>query len=252
MSAAAGTARILTAEAGTAGSGTAAAGTAGVTAPTAPEPTSNSAALEPYEHALRTRGPLYLRRADGRRHPLDVARWAAGPDTADRTMLARCSGPTLDIGCGPGRLVAELVRRGVPALGIDLAAAAVRLTVASGGAALRRSVFDPLPGECRWGTALLADGNIGIGGDPAALLTRTAVLLRTGGRLIVETEPEDPYVHERFAARVEDADGRAGAPFRWARVGVRALEAMAPACGFRLRDTWTANGRSFAALTATA
>lgn len=222
---------------------TAAAGTAAVETAT-----PGASALEPYEHALRNGGPLYLRRADGRRHSLDIAKWTATPDTADRTMLARCWGPTLDIGCGPGRLVAELVRRGVPALGIDLASAAVRLTVASGGAALRRSVFDPLPGERRWGTALLADGNIGIGGDPAALLTRTAALLRNRGRLIVETEAEDPYAHERFAARVEDAHGRTGAPFRWARLGVRVLEEIAPACGFRVRETWTADGRQFAAL----
>lgn len=208
----------------------------------------NGAALEPYEHALRDGGPLYLRRADGRRHRLDVARWTDVPDSADDTMLARCLGPTLDIGCGPGRLVVELVRRGVPALGIDLAHSAVRLTVASGGAALRRSVFDPLPGERRWGTALLADGNIGIGGDPRTLLTRTAVLLRPRGHLIVETDAEDPCAHERFAARVEDAHGRAGAPFRWARLGVRALDAMAPACGFRVRETWSAGGRQFAAL----
>ena len=39
-----------------------------------------------------------------------------------------------------------------------------------GGAALRRDVFAPLPGEGRWYTALLADGNVGIGGDPVALL----------------------------------------------------------------------------------
>lgn len=210
--------------------------------------TADSAALEPYEHALRHGGPLYLRRADGRRHRLDVARWTDVPDSADDTMLTRCLGPTLDIGCGPGRLVAELVRRGVPALGIDLAHTAVRLTVASGGAALRRSVFDPLPGERRWGTALLADGNIGIGGDPRALLTRTAVLLRPRGHLIVETDTEDPRAHERFAACVEDAHGRAGAPFRWARLGVRALGTLAPACGFRVRETWSAGGRHFAAL----
>ena len=33
---------------------------------------------------------------------------------------------------------------------------------------------DPMPGEGRWDTVLLADGNIGIGGAPVALLRRTA------------------------------------------------------------------------------
>ncbi|MGW0661424.1 SAM-dependent methyltransferase [Streptodolium elevatio] len=233
---------------GAAASGPSASGPPAI-GPSATGPSATgSSALEPYEHALRTGGPVYLRRADGRRHALDIARWTAEPDAADRSMLVRCWGPTLDIGCGPGRLVAALVRRGTPALGIDLAPAAVHLTVASGGAALRRSVFDPLPGERRWGTALLADGNIGIGGDPAALLTRTAALLRDRGCLIVETEAEEPYAHERFAACVEDARGRTGAPFRWARLGVRALEGLAPACGFAVRETWTVGDRQFAAL----
>ena len=31
---------------------------------------------------------------------------------------------------------------------------------------LRRDLFAPLPGEGRWHHVLLADGNIGIGGDP--------------------------------------------------------------------------------------
>ena len=49
---------------------------------------------------------------------------------------------------------------------------AVAQTPDRGVAAIRRNVFDALPGEGRWRTALLADGNIGIGGDPAALLRR--------------------------------------------------------------------------------
>ena len=35
-------------------------------------------------------------------------------------------------------------------------------------------MFEPLPGEGRWGTVLLLDGNVGIGGDPVALLERAA------------------------------------------------------------------------------
>ncbi|MDI2132602.1 class I SAM-dependent methyltransferase [Yinghuangia seranimata] len=204
--------------------------------------------LAPYETALRDGGPLYLVRTDGRREPLDVDRWKAAADTADETLLARCAGPTLDIGCGPGRLVAALVRRGTPALGIDLAATAVRLTVHAGGAALRRSVFDPLPGEGRWSSALLADGNIGIGGDPEALLTRTAALLRRDGVLLVETDPRNPDRSERFAARVEDAAGHRGTPFRWAALGLHALERLAPTCGFKTTGTWHTDDRAFAEL----
>jgi hypothetical protein len=37
----------------------------------------------------------------------------------------------------------------------------VRLTTQAGGAAVRRSVFDRIPGEGLWDAVLLADGNVG-------------------------------------------------------------------------------------------
>ncbi|NEA07346.1 class I SAM-dependent methyltransferase, partial [Streptomyces sp. SID10692] len=63
---------------------------------------------DPYANALRTgRGPLFLRRSDGWLLPLDVERWCSGAGSADLSALHRCEGPVLDVGCGPGRLVAE-------------------------------------------------------------------------------------------------------------------------------------------------
>ena len=49
---------------------------------------------------------------------------------------------------------------------------------AVGRPALRRDVFEPLPGTGRWQTVLLADGNVGLGGDPLRVLRRAAELLR--------------------------------------------------------------------------
>jgi SAM-dependent methyltransferase len=218
-----------------------------VTPVSEPEPYQRQ--LAPYESALHHGGPLYLLRAGAGRQALDIHRWIADADAADESLLDRCSGPTLDIGCGPGRLVAALIRRGVPALGIDLAHTAVGMTTDAGAAALRRSVFDPLPGEGRWSTALLADGNIGIGGDPPALLARIHTLLRPAGRLLVEADHEDAHLDDRFAARVADAWGRTGTTFRWARVGVHALTLLAAGQGFTTAETWTHSGRVFAALT---
>ncbi|SCD89538.1 Methyltransferase domain-containing protein [Streptomyces sp. BpilaLS-43] len=179
---------------------------------------------DPYANALRNgRGPLFLRRPDGWLLPLDVERWCADADAADLSALHRCEGPVIDIGCGPGRLVAALAARGHRALGIDVSDAAVDHTQRLGGSALRRSVFDPLPAEGRWGTALLIDGNIGIGGDPGALLRRVAVLLAPSGLLVAEATPQD--VDERVQVRLDDGRGAAAtAPhFRWARVGAPAL-----------------------------
>lgn len=140
---------------------------------------------DPYTDALRTgRGPLFLRRPDGWLLPLEVERWCAAPDAADLTVLECCRGTVLDIGCGPGRLVAALAALGRPTLGIDVSPEAVARTVRTGGSALRRSVFDPLPREGSWGTTLLIDRNIGIGGDPGALLGRVAHLVADDGVLL--------------------------------------------------------------------
>ncbi|MEV6025696.1 methyltransferase domain-containing protein [Streptomyces sp. NPDC052036] len=221
------------------------------TAPLAPVQPGEPWTDDPYAHALRAgRGPLYLRRmCQGTGQELlllDVERWCAAPDAADTSVLRRCTGPVLDVGCGPGRLVAALAARGLPALGVDVSPAAVSRTRSLGGSALRRSVFDRLPREGRWGTVLLMDGNVGIGGDPAVLLARLHDLVRPGGRLLAEAAPQD--VDERLTVRVEDARGRHGRPFAWARLGTTALARAAEGTGWVLTGRWTADGRPFVEL----
>ncbi|MEU2393507.1 methyltransferase domain-containing protein [Streptomyces sp. NPDC007369] len=192
------------------------------------------------------RGPLFLRRADGWLLPLDVERWLADADAADESVLARCRGAVLDIGCGPGRLVAALAGRGHPVLGVDVSPAAVTRTVRRGGTALCRSVFGPLPGEGRWTTVLLIDGNIGIGGDPAALLDRITALLGPGGRVMAEAAPVE--VDERCEVRLDDGRGAPGASFPWARVGPEALRRDAERAGWTAVAGWTDAGRRFTEL----
>jgi SAM-dependent methyltransferase len=154
--------------------------------------------------------------ASGERIPLAIDRWRQAVDADEWALLADLPAPVLDIGCGPGRVAAALSAAGRPALGIDTAEAAVTEACDRGATVLCRSVFDPLPGEGRWGSAVLLDGNIGIGGDPVALLTRVRQLLRPGGRALVEVEaPGRPT--ERVAVRIEGR--RAIGPwFPWARV----------------------------------
>lgn len=206
-------------------------------------------AADPYATALaRGRGPLYLRSRDGRRLPLDVTRWCAAPDAADRTVLNRCAGTVLDVGCGPGRMVASLAHAGRPALGVDTAPAAVAHTREAGGAAVLRSVFQELPGEGWWGSVLLLDGNVGIGGDPVALLRRLRQLTMPGGLLLAEAAPGRPDVDERFEACLDDGTGRPGPSFPWARLGQDALAATAERCGWTTIGRWTVQGRPFLAL----
>lgn len=221
----------------------------GTRTPATPSPSPDSAwSADPYTRALRTgQGPLFLRRADGWLLLLELERWCAEADAADLEVLRRCEGAVLDVGCGPGRLVAALSSRGRRVLGIDVSEAAVARTTELGGQALRRSVFEPLPGEGRWGTALLIDGNLGIGGDPQALLGRMSQLLVPGGLLIAETVP-GPDVDERVSVHVTDTRGAAGAPFPWARLGTPALLRHAGRAGWRAVGQWAAGGRSFVAL----
>ncbi|MDQ1034145.1 SAM-dependent methyltransferase [Streptomyces sp. V3I8] len=214
-------------------------------APPAAHPAWSSA--DPYTRALRTgRGPLFLRRADGWLLPLEVERWCARADAVDLDILGRCEGSVLDVGCGPGRLVAELAGQGRRVLGIDVSAAAVTRTTRLGGPALHRSVFEPLPAEGRWNTVLLVDGNVGIGGDPRALLARTGQLLAPGGLLIAEAVSSD--VDERVRVHITDAHGSPGTPFPWARVGTRALLRYAARADWTVVDQWTSGGRSFVSL----
>jgi SAM-dependent methyltransferase len=187
-----------------------------------------------------------LRSDRGHRLTLHVGRWFDEPSAAELAVLDRATAPVLDLGCGPARHTLALLGRGVSALGVDVSAAAVRLARGRGAPVLHRSLFDRLPDEGAWGSALLLDGNVGIGGSPALLLRRTRELLATDGMAIVELDrPGAPTFRTRIRIEAPDVVSEW---FAWARVGVDGIGPLARRAGLAHEDTLTSGGRWIALL----
>ncbi len=186
---------------------------------------------------------------DGGEHrPLPVEVWTGTIGAADQALLRRCAGPTLDLGCGPGRLTTALQAAGTPALGVDVSGTAVAAAVGRGAVALRRDLFAPLPAEGRWHTVLLADDNIGIGGDAIRLLTRCRSLLAPAGRVLLDlAEPGTGYLRRLVRLAVGD---RLSDWFPWCWLDLHALAVLAEPSGLRVVDHWVVDGRPQAELIA--
>jgi SAM-dependent methyltransferase len=194
---------------------------------------------------LGGRAQTELEHADGSTTPLWAGDWLQ-LRPGDDSLIDRCGGPTLDVGSGPGRLTMALAERGIPALGIDVTPQAVRLAQSAGALALQRDVFSRVPGTGRWMIVLLADGSIGIGGDPVALLSRVAELLAPRGQALVEVQPPGQELRRE---RVRLRQGRqAGDWFPWAYVGVDQLAGIADEAGLSRGETWSSDGRWFVTL----
>jgi SAM-dependent methyltransferase len=177
---------------------------------------------------------------------LEVDRFMSEPSAAEHEVLKRAPAPVLDVGCGPGRHVLALTEAGRLALGVDVAPSAVDIANQRGAPALLRSIFERVPASGRWASALLLDGNIGIGGSPHALLVRLSELLRPDGRVLAEVEAAGTTTNAR-RARIE-LEGGISPAFPWARVGVDEIGDVASGAGYRLVETWPAEGRWFAQL----
>lgn len=205
---------------------------------------------EPYAMALlRNDGDVHMVRETDLgeligAEPVEISRWNAEADSTDLSVLATMSGPWLDIGCGPGRMVRAAMDRGVDAMGIDVSATAVAMANRAGLNVIHGSVFDPLPSEGLWQGALLADGNIGIGGDVVAILRRCRELIADDGEVVVEVH-SDPEMDCVYSARLIDAQGGRSASFPWAEVGLNRLIDHATDAGLSVCQVWELDGRVF-------
>ncbi|MEW1822609.1 class I SAM-dependent methyltransferase [Arthrobacter sp. NPDC080031] len=193
--------------------------------------------LHPASACHETIGPVHF----------NVLGWSAPATASERELLRTLRGPVLDVGCGPGRMLQAARELGLASLGVDSSPAAVRLASDRGGAAILGSIFDPVPHEQGWGSALLLDGNIGIGGNIRVLLERVASLLAPGGQVLAEAEGPD-FLDVAYLAVLEDSDGRASAAFPWARAGAKALALHAARAGLDTAVTRTVQDRVFLTL----
>jgi SAM-dependent methyltransferase len=218
--------------------------------------TFGSGGSEPYAQALLgDQDTIYLHAVGdldgvhGIQARMDVGRWADDADATDHALIRRGRGPVLDIGCGPGRMVKAAAARGRKVLGVDVSPVAVEIVRAAGLPVHLGSIFDPIPDEGAWCTALLLDGNIGIGGDPTALLTRCREVVRAAGEVIVETH-EDHWRNRAYEGAVAGLDGTLSDTFPWAELGRAALGTHARAAGMRIARSWASSGRHFSRLVA--
>jgi SAM-dependent methyltransferase len=207
-------------------------------------------ALALYEHALLGESGgeacgLDAVGDDGSRRPLPLRRWLRHPEPAEEELLERAIGPVLDVGCGAGRHVAALRSRGIEAVGIELSPRAAALARERGAEVIEGSIFE-LTLTRRWATALLLDGNIGIGGDPAALLQRLGRLLLPGGSVLAELEPPQTPARLR-RVRLEGAAHRSDW-IPWSLVPADQIGEIADRAGLRVVDSWSEAGRWFAQL----
>ena len=187
-----------------------------------------------------------LRASDDEEIVLGGARWLGALTPEDRDVISRARPPVLDIGCGPGRHVLALAGAGKLALGIDMTRSAVDFARARGAPVLHRSVFARVPGEGRWNSALLLDGNVGIGGDPVKLLQRVCKLLVPDGQVLLELEPPGVAVARR-TVRFE-LGTRTGPRFEWAPLSIDDLPLVAEHARTVVHDSWQSHGRWFAEL----
>lgn len=148
----------------------------------------------------------------------------------------------------PGRRLRPCLRaaasKGLAAVGVDVSPKAVGLARDAG--LVRGSVFGPVPAAGSWSTALLLDGNIGIGGDSQRLLTHIRALLHDHGRVLIELGA--PGVEARNVRARLWTEAGVTDRFLWAWVGLEGIEPLAFTCGYAVEDLWSEGGRWFARL----
>jgi 2-polyprenyl-3-methyl-5-hydroxy-6-metoxy-1,4-benzoquinol methylase len=114
-----------------------------------------------------------------------------------RVMASLCRGRVLELGCGAGHLSAEIARRGLRVLGVDLSGRKIeRARARYPGIEFRRQDILAMPADAAWDTVVLAEvlehvpGHVG-----DRMLALAWALVAPGGRLVVSVPNEDLVPH---------------------------------------------------------
>jgi SAM-dependent methyltransferase len=206
-----------------------------------------SAAPQPIEHFERALHghPVRVQLEDGTSVALAADMWSR-PRVGDDSVVRRCMGPTLDVGCGSGRITEALEKAGLKALGIDISSEAIHLTRRRGSRGLVQDIFARTPALGRWQHVLLLDGNIGIGGDAVALLGRCRELLAARGTVLVEVQAPGSGIQHLLVRLIHGQ--QSSRPFRWLTSDAHGIKAAAASVGLVLVDEWASRGRWFVEL----
>ena len=161
-----------------------------------------------------------------------------------------CDGPTIDLGCGPGRLVAHLVQRGFPALGVDLSADRRRP-----GPAQRRARAAPRRVRTAARHGPVADGAAGRrqrrpGRRPVAgPAPGRRAAARRGGRCVAEFDATATGVEPDGCGWSRSARSARGSGGR--SVGIDCAATLADEVGLAVADVHPIGDRVVASLAAT-
>jgi cyclopropane fatty-acyl-phospholipid synthase-like methyltransferase len=117
--------------------------------------------------------------------------WPAGLKKA----ISYARGRSLDIGCGPGRVLMHLQKNGVDAMGVDTSPLAVKICKERGLKNVRQmSIMDLSPAMGSFDTIVMFGNNFGLLGgfnQARTLLKRFYKMTSSDGRIIAQTL--DPY-----------------------------------------------------------
>ena len=182
---------------------------------------------------------------DGTRRRLPFERWLQRAADEEEQLLEWAVGPVLDIGCGVGRHLLALQRRGVGATGVEISGRAAQIARARGGEVIEGSIFE-VPSGAAGGPRCCSTATSASAAIPNVFSPGSRGCWVPVGRALVELDPPRSQTR-RLRLRLEGPE-EVSDWIPWAWVGVDAIGPIAAEVGLGLEDVWSTGHRWFARL----